>query len=31
MSICKKGIQPEQVRKKFTPAKAKKGEKGEQS
>ena len=30
MSICKKCIQPEQVRKKFTPAKAKKGEKGEQ-
>ena len=30
MSICKKCIQSEQVRKKFTPAKAKKGEKGEQ-
>lgn len=30
MNICKKCIQPEQVRKKFTTAKAKKGEKGEQ-
>lgn len=30
MSICKKYTQPEQVRKKFTTAKGKKGEKGEQ-
>ena len=29
MSICKKCIQPEEVRKKFTTAKAKKGEKCE--
>ena len=30
MSICKKCIQPEEVRKTFTTAKAKKGEKCEQ-